>query len=266
MPTSTWTGIGSPAVSEPRPTGKTFTIDVPVVGQYKQDIVQTPDGLRWVHGKGSQDILAIYHEMEPPGHSIHDYICGHFRPGLVFLDIGAHVGHYAIRAAMAGCTVYAVEANPESAAQLRMNMRVNGITNLTLWSIAAWDRHTVISFVTDPAYPDFRNGGNSLMPKEGHEKIGITVAGVPLNLLLSELDQLDLIKMDVEGADLRVLKGMRQSLLRLRPKLIIEDHSLYGYFTAAELEASRTGLRGYTWEHARDLGIEGLNNYWIGTP
>ena len=75
------------AVSDFKPTGKTFTIDVPVVGQYKQDIVQTPDGLRWVHGKGSQDILAIYHEMEPAGHSIHDYICDHFTPGLVFLDM-----------------------------------------------------------------------------------------------------------------------------------------------------------------------------------
>lgn len=248
-----------------QPTGETTTIEVPIVGQYKQDIVRTPDGMHWVYGKGSQDALAIRHEMDPVGNSIHDYICGHFRPGLVFLDIGAHVGHYAIRAAKAGCTVYAVEANPECAAQLRMNMLVNKVTDVTLWCVGAWDEFQMLSFNADPGYKDMRGGGNSLMPMPGRDDMLMRVCGMPLDVLLDEVERVDLVKMDVEGADLRVLDGMARSIHRMRPKLIIEDHSIYGYFEPAELD-HRLGLLPYTWESAKDMGIEGQNNFRIGTP
>ena len=242
----------------------------PVAGRYTQDIAQSADGLLWIHGRGSQDSLAIYHEMDPPGHSIHDYICGHFRPGLVFVDVGAHVGHYTVRAAKAGCTVYAVEANPESAAQLRLNLMANKLEGVALWSVAAWDTYSVLEFNRDAAYPAFRDGGSSLMPApEDADRagMGIWVAAVPLDRLMFGLPAVDLVKIDTEGADLRVLRGMVLSVAKFRPKLIIEDHSIYGYYTPERLAAYERNLTessGYSWRSATDEGVQGLVNYRIG--
>ena len=248
----------------------TRKVSFPVAGRYTQDIAQSADGLLWIHGRGSQDSLAIYHEMDPPGHSIHDYICGHFRPGLVFVDVGAHVGHYTVRAAKAGCIVYAVEANPESAAQLRLNLMANKLEGVTLWSVAAWEDFGVLEFNRDAAYPAFRDGGSSLMPApEDADRagMGIWVAAVPLDSLMYDLPAVDLVKIDTEGADLHVLEGMMDSIEKFRPKLIIEDHSIYGYYTPEELtyyEEDVTGAFGYSWRSAEDEGIRGLVNYRIG--
>lgn len=238
------------------------TLDIPIIGQYQQDIVRTPDGLIWVYGKGTQDALAIYHEMEPPGASIHDYICGHFKPGLVFLDIGAHVGHYSVRAAAAGCTVYAVEPNPENGAQLRLNMRANKITGLTLWVVAAWDRRELLPIKGDSRMDVFRAGVGSVMSGESQVPMGITAAGMPLDELLAGVERVDLVKMDVEGADLRALDGMTASLERLRPELVIEDHSQYGYFEAAELDERCERLSGYQWR----AETYPTGQYRIGVP
>jgi FkbM family methyltransferase len=245
-------------------------VSFPLAGRYTQDIARSADGLLWLHARGTQDALAIHHEMEPAGKSIHDYICRHFRPGLVFLDVGAHVGHYAIRAAAAGCVVYAVEANPEAAAQLRMNQRVNKLDGITLWAVAAWDEPAVLRFNGDVEDEMFRSGGSSVMSTGGDRAdLSTVVAGVRLDLLLADVPVLDLVKIDVEGADLHVLAGMYQSLLRLRPKLIIEDHSPYGYFDPAEFDAMQAALTedaGYSWTTAGDEGLEGLINYRIGVP
>ena len=257
-----------------KPAGRTTAIEVPIVGRYQQDIVRTKDGMLWISGKGSQDALAIHHEMLPEGHSIHDYICGHFAPGVAFLDIGAHVGHYALRAAKAGCQVIAVEGNPECAAQLRLNMVANKLTDVTVWALAAWDGYETLTFNAGPEDILMRSGGNSLMPIDGRGGAGrtdmkLTVAAVPLDDPLSLVDRLDLVKMDVEGADLRVLRGMRLALQRLRPKLIIEDHSLYDYFTPAEFDEAQeelTDLAGYAWTDARAEGVQGATNYRIGVP
>lgn len=246
-------------------------VEVPIVGEYKQDIVRSADGLLWISGHGSQDALALNHEMYPPGHSIHDYICGHFKPGLVFLDIGAHVGHYALRAAKAGCTVYAVEANPDCAAQLRLNMIANQITGITVWAVAAWDRRQLLDFNSGPEDVLMRSGGNSVMPAAARPAmtrtdLGITVAAVPLDDLLVRLNRLDLVKMDVEGADLQVLDGMRASIARLRPKLIIEDHSIYGYFEPKRFDAMQESLAGYRWTSAEAEGVQVTLNFRIGVP
>lgn len=249
-------------------------VEVPVVGQYSQDVVRSSDGLLWVSAHGSQDALALNHEMYPPGRSIHDYICGHFGPGVVFLDIGAHVGHYALRAAQAGCVVYAVEANPECAAHLRLNMILNKIDTVTLWVVAAWNQRKFLELNAGPEDVLMRSGGNSVMPPDarpGMERrdLGVTVAAVPLDELLGEVDRLDLVKMDVEGADLQVLEGMLESLARLRPKLIIEDHSLYGYFDPAEFDLMQQRLAaelGYRWTTAEAEGVEVTLNYRIGVP
>lgn len=245
--------------------------EFPKVGTYRQDIVKSGDGLNWVIGRGSQDGLAVNHEMVPAGNSIHDWICAQFKPGLVFLDIGAHVGHYTVRAAAAGCQVYAVEANPESAAQLRLNLHMNRL-QATLWAFAAWDRRELLDYGhTGPAGVTgmVRNGSATLASPAGHQPMGIKVAGLPLDVLLGQLGRLDIVKMDVEGADLQVIDGMMASLIDLKPLLIFESHLFYGTYTEDEMndrEHQLTIYGGYEWCDLTDLGVKSPERFRIGRP
>ena len=99
--------------------------------------------------------------------------------------------------------------------------------------------------------------------------MGLLVAGIPLDYPLYDVPALDLVKIDTEGADLHVLTGMWEAIKRLRPKLLIEDHSIYGYYKPRELtrmEARISEHAGYEWRSAQDEGVQGLINYRIGTP
>lgn len=242
----------------------------PIAGYYTQEILKADD-LLWIVGAGSNDALTLLHEMSPPGHSIHDYICKQFKPGKVFLDVGAHAGHYAIRAAAKGCTVYAVEANPETVQQLYLNCYLNKLVGkVQIWGFAAWDTTELLDFSVCHD-PKMRNGSASVASPESYEPMGMTVAAAPLDSVLKNLDRLDVVKMDVEGSDLHVIDGMMKSLVRLRPLLLFEDHQFYGTYTYAEMrkrEAELTARAGYQWLDEADLGVKmpGQDRYRIGRP
>ena len=243
-------------------------ITVPKLGEYRQDIVES-GGLKWVIGRGTHDSLTVNHEMEPAGHSIHDYICAQFTRGKVFLDIGAHTGHYTVRAAAKGCQVYAVEANPEAAAQLRLNLYLNRL-RATVWAVAAWDIVQPLHYMIAPGSYQMRNGSASLAsPASNSEDMGIWVMGVPLDEFLDRVDRVDVVKMDVEGADCHVIDGMTASLARLRPLLIFESHWFTGCYTEADMaarEAHLTDTAGYSWCDATSLGVRSAEKFRVGTP
>ena len=144
---------------------------------------------------------------------LHDLI----RPGMTVFDVGAHVGYYTLMAArLVGPSgrVYAFEAEPENYAILKKNVELNGYTNvtcipkavsnqsgvLTLYvSSQGNDRHTIIN---DPR-------AISLGPKR-------EVPAITLDEFAASVGwpQVDVIKMDVEGAEPMALVGMSRLLDR----------------------------------------------------
>src|SRR5215469_7603263 len=231
-----------------------------IAGEYKEDILRSEDGLLWLVAGGSNDTLTVWHEMEPPGESIHDYICSLFVPGRTLLDVGAHEGHYSIRAAAAGMPVIAVEANPECAHHLIMNARLNHVEDrITVLSLAAW----VTLGMTElwlPPEAKLRNGSGTFLPRDGWSTTGLHVPTVPLDdiPLISEAD-LGLVKLDVEGSDLHVLEGMHDTLSAAdNCKIVWEDHHWAGVYTDQDGEAARYRLSvhgGWKWQTAWQAGV-----------
>src|SRR6266704_1345958 len=186
-------------------------------------------GLKWQIDdprKVFSDSLALSHEA-----GIDHEVLDRIPDGGVFADVGAHVGHYALRAAAKAAEVIAVEANPDTAARLEHNLGLNGITNVTVHPVAAWDERVRMNLLSPHACA--RDGSTQVLAA-GSDDEGF-VDGLPLDDLLGGLDRLDLVKLDVEGADLHALRGMAGTLARLRPVLFIEDHSIYGYYERDEL-------------------------------
>jgi FkbM family methyltransferase len=197
-------------------------------------------GLKWQIDdprKIFSDSLALSHES-----AIDHEVLDRVPEGGVFADVGAHVGHYALRAAAKASKVVAVEANPDTAGRLEHNLGLNGITNVTVHPVAAWDERARMNLLSPHACP--RDGSTQVLAaSDGDEGF---VDGLPLDDILSGLDRLDLVKLDVEGADLHALRGMAGTLARLRPVLFIEDHSIYGYYERDELNKLLEKL-GYRW-------------------
>lgn len=168
------------------------------------------------------------------------FLRGALRPGDVFVDVGANVGYFAILAGgwvgPAG-RVIAVEPNPTLADLLTASVRLN-----MLEGVVAPVRQAVAEVGGEqaPLYlsNDSGNTGlSSLTPSSGHLQSGTLSAGNAINVTtttLSELakvhnlNRLDVLKIDVEGAEERVWAGATDVLQRLRPRFIICESHLDG--------------------------------------
>lgn len=236
-----------------RPVLAALEADLPPrsTGEAGMGIVVESDGLRWhVDSAGSTgDRLGPEHEQ-----MVTDYVLDLIPENGVLLDVGAHVGHYTLRAAARGAQVIAVEANPDTANQLVANLDLNGLPAV-VHRIAAWDSVTAVNLSSSAAFP--RDGSTRVIAGEGGN-----VPAMPLDSLLDGEPVIDVIKLDVEGADLHALRGLRQTLARHHPVLFIEDHSIYGYYQLSELLDLLAEL-GYAHEPGP---MHGTAPYWVARP
>ena len=140
--------------------------------------------------------------------------------GGVFVDVGAHVGKYAIpMAKVVGSEglVIVVEPHPDNYKQLVENVKLNRVKNVVALNIAAWSEESEMKlFIGDV------HGHHSLVYDFGRGFV--FVRAKPLDDVLEELGvgRVDCIKVDVEGAELEVLKGMRRTLEKFKPIVVAE--------------------------------------------
>jgi FkbM family methyltransferase len=174
------------------------------------EIVESWDGLKWyveregdrvVLSKGELSVLrAVYALAAAPGFE-------------TFVDVGAHVGYHAVRAARKFREVIALEPNPRNREVLARNVALNELHNVRVLPHAAGEaRYTATLWLAD--------AGSTLLP-------GI-VRGETVEVEVAPLDELvsraDVIKIDVEGYDWRVIQGARRLIEAQRPALIVEHH------------------------------------------
>jgi FkbM family methyltransferase len=160
------------------------------------------------------------------GYEPHERLTRHFvrllRAGDAALDVGANMGYYTLVAALQvgsrGC-VHAFEPAPDTLRLLRANAGLNPAAPITVHAQAVSDHCGETRFFAAPAD---RSGYSSLRDLGLETQSVHTVPCIALDSLLDELPPVRLIKIDVEGAELRVLRGMRGLIARDRPHIIIE--------------------------------------------
>jgi len=132
------------------------------------------------------------------------------KPGATVLDIGAHHGYFSILAARrAGAEgkVYAIEPAPENFQILKKNIELNNLTNVIPVNKAASDSNANTSFFI--AKPNDVQG--SLFPTLRTDEYSVPVECITIDELLSG-ESVDVVKMDIEGAEPFALKGMTKTL------------------------------------------------------
>lgn len=140
-------------------------------------------------------------------------------PGGRVLDLGAHVGTFALAVASIGRRVIAVEPSPRNFELLDASRRINHLTRLATVHAAAIDAPGMVGFI--PAGP-FGHVTPDLSPVGG-----LDVPAVAADDLLGQFgwDRVDFIKMDVEGAEVAALIGLSGLLRRPdAPPLLVESN------------------------------------------
>jgi FkbM family methyltransferase len=166
-------------------------------------------GYRWIVGAGVHEVWIGTYERAKVSR-----VQASLKPGDVFYDVGAHAGIYSLAAARAvgeRGTIVAIEPNPINGAHFARHMELNQIKSVRLLAAAASD--TVGSAT-------FSHGPNSY---EGRLQ--------PQGQLAVETIRLDdiqpapsVMKIDVEGHEVNVLRGAEHILDRNRPTVFVATH------------------------------------------
>jgi FkbM family methyltransferase len=142
----------------------------------------------------------------------------------VFVDIGAHIGRYTILAInrFHYKKVIAIEANPDTFAMLKKNVQLNHIeNNVTLVQMALSNRTGKVEFESDKynlIVGHVRTSKHNGLVHENNKIIEIeSDQGTSvLDTNKVKFEDIDFIKMDVEGFEPEVLDGMRQVLQKMQ--------------------------------------------------
>lgn len=163
-------------------------------------------------------------------------VLGWLAPGDVFVDIGANSGYFTMLAGKRvgdSGRVVAIEANPRLVDRLLAAVARNGFQSVQVIHAAVTDRDEPILLYlsNDPT----NDGISSTVPWQGHLSSGdlsaantVEVRGMRFDALelTSPLPRIDLLKIDVEGAELRVLQGMSATFDRTPPRRVVCETSL----------------------------------------
>ena len=204
------------------------------------------------------------------------YVCGSFepnefafldrvlKPGMVFIDVGANDGYYTLFAARrVGPTGLVVAAEPSSRerAHLQRNLGRNGLDNVTVVPAAIG----AASGLADLHLAHGVHAGHNTLGAFAHDDVVRAslerVAIEPLDSVVSRLGlaRVDFVKIDVEGAEARVVAGATDVLEKMRPILLLEvnDKALRAQGNCADtlLETlrDRFGYRVFVFSSATGL-------------
>ena len=147
----------------------------------------------------------------------------------VFIDVGAYVGFYTVLAGKYGWRVVAFEPNPISLILLRYNIALHDVEDrVVVVDKAAGDVHDYGRF-SIASYPSGSSFTKSLRSELRLLDIVVEITTIDSaleSLGVKDFDNL-VVKVDVEGFGLRVLKGARKTIERLRPFILFEVHRTF---------------------------------------
>jgi FkbM family methyltransferase len=193
--------------------------------------------------------------------------------GGVLVDVGAHVGYCSLKAAnVVGPSghVLAIEPNPDTLQTLRANIQANGDNMIAVEPVACSDSDSMVEFFAAAR----KNTGASSMSESNASNWGpvgksFQVRARPLDALIMEsgLARVDVIKIDVEGAEFLVLKGAQQTLDRYHPVIVmeLEEGQLKSMGTSSAEILALLRSHGYTPRHSSGEA-ENNNTEFVFTP
>jgi FkbM family methyltransferase len=181
-----------------------------------------------LHVHGSEymsDYIRLWGEFE---RKTEGFILSNIREGCQFLDVGANFGYFSIIACHASktCKVLSIEPNPTIAQSLRNSAKDNNVaTRLEVLEMALSDEPGSLPLI----YHEENSGLSHLGSADGGgDASGKIVANVRVEVWDEWVrshgngEKTSIMKMDIEGAEFKALKGMKNWLLENKPAIVVE--------------------------------------------
>ena len=193
---------------------------------------------------------------------IQEALAARMKAGDVFYDIGANVGFFSVLGArLVGTSgfVYAFEPVPENATYVRRNLDLNKFTHCEVIEQAVSARSG-----SEQLWVAEYSGGAALAtaarPPDAKTRIDVDVVSIDDFVFEQHARPPAVVKIDVEGAEIAVLRGMSRVLREVRPVVIYEiDDEQIGAFTA-KYRVCEAFLREL------DYSVERLRPAYPGNP
>lgn len=131
----------------------------------------------------------------------------------IFVDVGSHIGKYTVKVARQlkdNGRVISVEPESSNFDMLKANVELNNLSNVTLLNAACWNKNEKLKLYLAQRI----TGGHSV--KNPLSTDFVEVSGLKLDDILKDLqiEHVDFIKVDAEGADGEVLEGAEETIAR----------------------------------------------------
>jgi FkbM family methyltransferase len=145
------------------------------------------------------------------------------KPDYVVFDIGANIGHHSLFFSTQVKQVYSFEPYPKVRSQLLKKIEINNIQNIQVISEGLSDKEQDLEYFEPPS----TNTGSGSFHRDHSRKN--TSLGAIFHLSTGDnfvsingIQRLDFLKIDVEGFEYFVLKGLQASLQKFRPVVLLE--------------------------------------------
>lgn len=193
------------------------------------------------------------------------------RPDWTFFDVGAYFGYYALlvsHLSRGRAKVHAFEPFDANYRLLLEHKELNRFANLHAHQLAVSDHSGEVEFQSPRA--SVNNYGGGWVLAEGEQPEGPitrlqTVRSVSLDAFVAEndIEKVDFIKIDTEGAEMSVLRGAADTIQRFKPAMMIElfPHGLSRYGRTPEELSQLIRDFGYTTYRATRTGLKRFDDF-----
>jgi FkbM family methyltransferase len=171
--------------------------------------------------------LAIYKIHEPLTTSLINKI---LKNGMVCLDVGSNIGYYVLlESELVGKEgkVIGIEPSPINFEYLKKNTDISLNKNIEIYNFAAADENKTLDFVIGSK----SNWSKVLVENEkvqpGDKLINIQAKQIDAFVREKRYQKIDFVRMDVEGYEYNLLKGLEEVMKIFKPKLLIEVHKMF---------------------------------------
>ncbi|WP_160164359.1 FkbM family methyltransferase [Rhodopirellula baltica] len=183
----------------------------------------------------------LYHILPQREQKVIDVFRSVLRDGDTVVDLGANIGFFSIlgaRLVSESGRVIAVEMMPETVERLKINVELNGLANVRTIEAALADR----SGLEVKAHVPIGRFGQASLVRGGASASAVRLRTRTLDEMCGDLGKIAMIKMDVEGAELLIIKGGRETFLRTQC-VVFEELANEPSPTAVMRELEKLGFR-----------------------
>ena len=168
---------------------------------------------------------------EPVGRSIYIYGCWDYaltrlldtllEPEMCFFDVGANIGYFSLFAARRCRQVFAFDPAPPLYQQLRSNVALNPDLNIGAFDLAVSDQCGSVEFYVTAGAGN--SGLSSLHPRDNSVRISAQATTLDAFMAAHQIPQVQVMKVDVEGAEDAVFRGAAALLASGAPDVVFES-------------------------------------------